>query len=372
MSDSDGQHHALPYVPASLTQALDLLPMLQAVSTGLDLLQPWISTEKDKLPAKVEPFVDKVREQSGKYHEALSLSGVVAQDGFNWTLDMEGYCAVLKRGSDNSELLNGYIKLMRAGAKDAQRRAIDLSERFLSVSVALGQVMNDAKSVAEASAEAVKTSAAQIQENTEKWEKAQGTMKNVNRAIYAWNGARLARAALLGPPAFMVEAASIAIGYGVGLVVEQADVHLNENRIGIAIANQLGVTEENTPAASAVLAKNALTEVEVIRYLGAVIGGIELIIKHVDVVAKWWGDMNTELEAIEQNTLARLERQTLAIPGGSDPNTANANISMDPACLRASIELIQDSIKKRKEDFKQYKHQIHALQMRNPPPRPAY
>ena len=75
-----------------------------------------------------------------KYHEALAVSADVAQHGFNWTLDMERYCAVLKRGSGGNELLNGYIKLMRAGAKDAQRQSKALSDQFVRVSAALHHV----------------------------------------------------------------------------------------------------------------------------------------------------------------------------------------------------------------------------------------
>ena len=91
-------------------------------------------------PAKIEPFVDKVRGQSEKYYEALTDSARVAQIGFNWTLDMERYCAVLKRGSGNNELLNEYVKLLREGASNAQRQAEQLSGKFLCVSAALRQV----------------------------------------------------------------------------------------------------------------------------------------------------------------------------------------------------------------------------------------
>ena len=101
-------------------------------------------------PAKIEPFVDKVRGQSEKYYEALTDSARVAQIGFNWTLDMERYCTVLKRrsgnnkllkrGSSNTKLLNEYVKLMREGARNAQQQAEQLSGKFLRVSAGLRQV----------------------------------------------------------------------------------------------------------------------------------------------------------------------------------------------------------------------------------------
>ena len=40
-------HSAFHYVATSLNKALDLLPMLQAVSAGLALLEPWISTNRE-------------------------------------------------------------------------------------------------------------------------------------------------------------------------------------------------------------------------------------------------------------------------------------------------------------------------------------
>ena len=40
-------HDAIPYVPASVYKSLDMLPMLQAVSAGLVLLEPWISTNRE-------------------------------------------------------------------------------------------------------------------------------------------------------------------------------------------------------------------------------------------------------------------------------------------------------------------------------------
>ena len=54
---STGEDQTRYYVPATLHRALDLLPMLQAVSTGLDLLQPWISTDKRyvQLPLSLLP-----------------------------------------------------------------------------------------------------------------------------------------------------------------------------------------------------------------------------------------------------------------------------------------------------------------------------
>ena len=91
-------------------------------------------------PAKIEPFVDKVRGQSEKYYEALTDSARVAQIGFNWTLDMERYCTALKRESGNNELLSEYLKLMREGAKSAQRQAEELSGKFFRVCAALRQV----------------------------------------------------------------------------------------------------------------------------------------------------------------------------------------------------------------------------------------
>ena len=156
-------HSAFHYVPASLYKSLDMLPMLQAVSAGLALLEPWISTNREyvqlsrrllakktsskprgtfcsKFPAKIEPFVYKVRGQSGKYYEALTDSAQVAQIGFNWTLDMERYCTALKRESGDNELLSEYLKLMREGARSAQRQAEELSGKFLRVCAALRQV----------------------------------------------------------------------------------------------------------------------------------------------------------------------------------------------------------------------------------------
>ena len=40
-------HDAIPYVPASVYKSLDMLPMLEAVSAGLTLLQPLISTDRE-------------------------------------------------------------------------------------------------------------------------------------------------------------------------------------------------------------------------------------------------------------------------------------------------------------------------------------
>ena len=91
-------------------------------------------------PAKIEPFVDKVRGQSEKYHEALTASAQVAQSVFNWTLDMERYCTLLKRGSSDNVLLNDYVTFMREGARNAQRQAEEVSRKFLSVSAAVRQV----------------------------------------------------------------------------------------------------------------------------------------------------------------------------------------------------------------------------------------
>ena len=53
---------------------------------------------------------------------------------------MEKYCAVLKRGSGNNELLNEYVKLMMAGTRSAQQQAEEVSGKFLRVSAALRRV----------------------------------------------------------------------------------------------------------------------------------------------------------------------------------------------------------------------------------------
>ena len=103
--------------------------------------------------------------------------------------------------------------------------------------------------------------------------------------------------AACGAPAFIATATAAAAGYGLGVLIGGVDHHLNDNRMQLAFARQVGFKEENSPHASAgtpyilshpmkymylintlVLAKKALTEVEVIRYLAAVVGGIEAYI----------------------------------------------------------------------------------------------
>ena len=82
----------------------------------------------------------RVRGQSEKYHEALTDSAQIAQIGISWTLDMELYCTVLKRGSGDNELLKECVKDMREGAISAQRQAEEVSGKFRCVSTALHQV----------------------------------------------------------------------------------------------------------------------------------------------------------------------------------------------------------------------------------------
>ena len=57
--------------------------------------------------------------------------------------------------------------------------------------------------------------------------------------------------ALLGPIPFIATAAGAAIGFGIGQLINKADEHLNDNKMALGYAKMLGVTEENSPAASA-------------------------------------------------------------------------------------------------------------------------
>jgi len=347
-------HSAFHYVPVSLNKALDLLPMLQAVSAGLILLQPWILTDRDKFPAKIEPFVDRVRGQSEKYHEALTDSAQVAQIGFDWTLDMEIYCTVLKRGSGNNEFLNKYVKLMREGARNAQRQAEEVSGKFHCVSAALRHIVTDAENVAKLSARTITLSDAQIQENTEKWEKGLKRGKTFVKVCSASTATMIVGSIFLGPIPFLATAAGAAIGTGLTGLMLKADENLNDDKMIWGIAKKFGIRAENSPVASEILSENSLAEAEVLQYLAAAVGGIELIVKHLDVVAKWWGDMHTELKGIEASGLERL-----------DGNKGTMSVVL----MEDAIASVQESIKERKEEFKEYINQVHDVQARNPPPR---
>ncbi|KDR73968.1 hypothetical protein GALMADRAFT_596137 [Galerina marginata CBS 339.88] len=136
-----------------------------------------------------------------------------------------------------------------------------------------------------------------------------------------------------------------------------------------------------------VLAEHVASELEGAAKLGTVVIGINLIIQHVDVAVKWWGDMDTELEAIEAK-IARLESQDLSVlylpyrlfnnaaqglgqiwSSNSSFNMENrpSDQQMDVGSIRASIKIIKSSIKQRKEDFREYKNEVKNLQVRYPP-----
>ena len=52
-------HNTFQYVPPSVYKSLDMLPMLQAVSAGLALLEPWISTNREYVQLSPRMLADK-------------------------------------------------------------------------------------------------------------------------------------------------------------------------------------------------------------------------------------------------------------------------------------------------------------------------
>ncbi|KDR73967.1 hypothetical protein GALMADRAFT_227690 [Galerina marginata CBS 339.88] len=145
------EQDVLELLPPSLTKTLHLSLMLRSSSDGLAALQPWITSDRNAVSEKILPIVQEVRRQSQAYHEALTLSGAVAQDGFNWAVDIEEYCNALQRGSYDTELLRGYVSLMRKGARDAQHRAQQVAGMFRAVSEGLRRVSSSAKAEVDSS-----------------------------------------------------------------------------------------------------------------------------------------------------------------------------------------------------------------------------
>jgi len=64
--------------------------------------------------------------------------------------------------------------------------------------------------------------------------------------------------------------------------------------------------------------------------------------------------MHTELKGIEASGLERL-----------DGNKGTMSVVL----MEDAIASVQESIKERKEEFKEYINQVHDVQARNPPPR---
>jgi len=84
--------------------------------------------------------------------------------------------------------------------------------------------------------------------------------------------------------------------------------------------------------------------------------------------------MDSELEGIQATGLARLEGQHLAQSSNrsrrlgrrwpfrrTGANKQDGADAMDPALIHHTISMVQDSIKQRKNDFKEYKNQVHIF-----------
>jgi hypothetical protein len=203
---------------------------------------------------------------------------------------MEGYCAELLKGSRDKELLKGYVSIMRREAKLAQQRAQNVAGKFRSVSEGLRRVASNAEAETVSSLANAQSSATLIVENQSLREARKKTYSIFTTVLSA--GLAFG-AAVAGAPVAMAAGGALAIAEGISYAVNKND-------------------EATTDCVHSELVQHTLSELEGAIKFGSIVSGVNLIIAHVDVAVQWWGDMDTELEAIEAK-IARLDSQDFSV-----------------------------------------------------------
>ena len=100
------------------------------------------------------------------------------------------------------------------------------------------------------SRETINSSRAQIQENTEKWDKGLNRAKTLVKVGTASTASLIVGSIFLGPIPFLATAAGAAITGGLGHLMLKADENLNDDKMVWAMAKKIGIRVENSPVAN--------------------------------------------------------------------------------------------------------------------------